>query len=65
MYLYLILIFIELACPCKFSYSAKFITEEPSLSIPDLDILIIDCLFKKSYADNPDENLAVPEVGNT
>ena len=43
----------------------KFITEEPNLSMPDLDIFIIDCLFKKSYADKPDENLAVPDVGST
>ena len=59
------LIFTELAWPYKFSYFAKFITDGPNLSIPVLVIFISECRFKKSLTDNPDENLAVPDVGST
>ena len=44
---------------------AKFITDDPNLSIPVFVIFISECRFKKSLTDKPDENLADPEVGNT
>ena len=51
--------------PFKFSWFAKFITDGPNLSIPDFVIFIKECLFKKSFTDKPEENLAEPEVGKT
>ena len=65
--IYLFLLFIKSnfyrLSDSKFSYLAKFITDDSNLSIPVFEIFIKECRLIKSKTDNPEENFAELVVG--